>query len=152
MRSSRSAPATTKVTSSIGAYFTGRCASLLNRRHVDISSRPRRTGEGFWHPLNTDVNWNNWLNKWYSAQPNEQIPNNPDPPGPDSAAGSFDWMVSGRSSAHTIWTEDWFGDQDAQTWSCYADALRSCVDAGQHKFRRLRGRPVVGGAPGGRFV
>jgi hypothetical protein len=97
----------------------------------------------FKHPVSTPVNWNNFVNRWYIASPNVKIFNNPIAD-PDSGYGGFDWLQSGRLSAHTLWTEDWFGDQDAQTWSFYGDLLRSGSQLGNQSF----GGYVVGGPLG----
>jgi hypothetical protein len=86
----------------------------------------------FGHPLTTDVNWNN-VNAWYVGWPGHYIGNNPIA-GPDSGYGTTDWLESGRQSAHTLFTEDWFGDQFAQQWSYYSDALRSAAMLGQREF------------------
>lgn len=94
-------------------------------------------------PMSTVVNWNNFANRWYMASPNQKIANNPISD-PDSAYGGFSWFQSGRLSAHTLWTEDWFGDQDAQTWSYYGDLLRSGAMLGKREF----GGYVVGGVLG----
>ena len=98
----------------------------------------------FNRPMRADVNWNNWLSQWYAASPNKKIANNPIAD-PDAAMGSFDWMESGRTSAHTLWSEDWFGDQSAQTWSLYGDLLRSASMLGKQQF----GSYVIGATIGG---
>jgi hypothetical protein len=76
------------------------------------------------------VNWGNVMNSslWYACNFNPLNPHSD----PDSAIGYMDWFVSGRSNAHTLWTED-FGRQDreAQLWSSYADHLRSAAISGQ---------------------
>jgi Beta-galactosidase trimerisation domain len=83
------------------------------------------------------VNWNNYQSNWYTPTPNTtqlQRGNNPDG-GADSAAGSFDWMESGRLNAHTIWSENADGyDTTAQEWSYRADLLRSASMLGTQKF------------------
>jgi hypothetical protein len=83
--------------------------------------------------VSAPVNFNNWLSRWYIPSPNKKYGNNP-VSGPDSGYGSFDWMESGRESAHTLWTEDWFGDYGAQHWSLYGDALRSAAMLGTQDF------------------
>ena len=65
---------------------------------------------------NIDVNWNNMAGQWYMAQKSQ---------GPDVATARMDWLESGRKNAHTLWTEDWFFDQQAQRWSFIGDNLRS---------------------------
>lgn len=87
----------------------------------------------FGHPINAAVNWNNWGSRWYVASPNRKIANNP-VIDPDSAYGSFHWFESGRANAHMLWSEDWFGDQEAQNWSAKADLLRSGAMLGRQPF------------------
>jgi Beta-galactosidase trimerisation domain len=79
------------------------------------------------------VNWNNFQSDWYAPTPNTTAYNNPNV-GPDAGAGFFDWMESGRLNAHTLWTEDWFYDVDAQQWSYRADLLRSAAMLGTQSF------------------
>ncbi len=87
----------------------------------------------FGRPVNAAVNWNNWGSRWYVPSPNRKIANNP-VVDPDSAYGSFHWFESGRANAHMLWSEDWFGDQDAQQWSAKADLLRSGAMQGRQSF------------------
>src|SRR5262249_870383 len=70
------------------------------------------------------VNWNNWISRWYFASPNQPIGYLSEI-SPDNALESPDWFASAPLNAHTPGTEDWLGDQEAQTWSVYGDALRS---------------------------
>lgn len=86
------------------------------------------------HPVSADVNGNN-DNQWYVSSPFTKVANNPDVDA-DSAMGSMDWLHAGRSSAYTPWSEDWFGDQDAQLWGFRGDLLRSAA--------LLGGRPLGG--------
>lgn len=79
------------------------------------------------------VNWSPWVNEWYRPSPHEKIGNNPDQ-SLDSAMGGFDWFTSGRLNAHTLWTEDEFGDWSSQTWSFYGDVLQSAVQHGDRTF------------------
>ena len=96
------------------------------------------------HPIDTPVNWNNWLSNWYGPSPNQKIANNPIAD-PDSAYGSMDWFENGRQSSNTLWSEDWFGDQSSQTWSLYSDLLRSAAMQGDSRF----GGYVIGLSTGG---
>jgi hypothetical protein len=83
------------------------------------------------------VNWNNYQSNWYTPTPNTtkvQRGNNNLDGGADSGTGSFDWMESGRLNAHTLWTEDWFYDVQAQQWSYRADLLRSAAMLGSQNF------------------
>lgn len=99
--------------------------------------------KAFGHSMFTPVNWNNFSSRWYIASPNEKIFNNP-VSDPDSAFGSMDWFTSGRTGAHTLWTEDWFADQEAQQWSVHADMLRSAAMLGDQEF----GGYVIGAMTG----
>jgi hypothetical protein len=97
----------------------------------------------FGHRLLTPVNWNNWTDRWYVASPYTKVANN-NVIGPDSAMGGLDWLDAGRRQALTPWTEDWFPDQNAQTWSYYGDLLRSAAELGGRDF----GGYVIGGMTG----
>lgn len=87
----------------------------------------------FDHQLTIDMNFNN-QGRWfrYSLPPAH------------TDYGSFDWFLNGRLNVATLWTEDWFSDQYAQTWSFRADLLRSAAWLGEQKF----GGYVVGRALG----
>lgn len=94
-------------------------------------------------PVSADVNWNNFGGAWYRPAPGlaltaEGIPTT------DEAMGSMDWLAAGRAGAHTIWTEDWFRDQESQTWSVYGDMLRSSAMMGDQQI----GGYVVGSTLG----
>lgn len=88
------------------------------------------------HPLSADVNGNN-DSQWYVSSPFAKVANNPDVEA-DSAMGSIDWLHAGRSAAYTPWSEDWFGDQDAQLWGYRGDLLRSAA--------------LLGGRPAGAYI
>lgn len=78
----------------------------------------------------TTTNLNNWPGRYFIPSPGQKIANNADS-GPDSAMGMPDWFDLGRKRAVTcIWTEDWFGDQEAQLWSLYGDLLRCAAREG----------------------
>ena len=70
------------------------------------------------------MNWNNFFGAWYVPSPGQKVYNNRQVT-PDSGYGSHDWLFAGRLGAHTLWSEDWFADDDAQRWSFLADTLRS---------------------------
>lgn len=101
--------------------------------------------KAFGHPMLVSANWNNFFSRWYVASPNDIVANNPEAV-PDSGMGGMDWMESGRQSAHTLWTEDWFSDQEAQQWSFHADILRSSSMLGD---QRQFGSYVIGEYTGG---
>lgn len=76
-------------------------------------------------------NWNNWISRYYIPSPGEAYGKNKLAT-PDSAVGSLDWMQTGRKHALSVlWSEDWFPDVEAESWSYYADALRCAARAGQ---------------------
>ncbi|MFO0872027.1 MAG: hypothetical protein U0935_24130 [Pirellulales bacterium] len=78
----------------------------------------------------TTTNLNNWPGRFYLPSPGRKIANNTDA-GPDAAMGMPDWFDLGRKRAVTcLWTEDWFGDADAQQWSLYGDLLRCAARQG----------------------
>ncbi|MEO6907924.1 MAG: beta-galactosidase trimerization domain-containing protein, partial [Abditibacteriaceae bacterium] len=104
--------------------------------------------KAYGHPIDTTVNWNNWFDSWYSPSPNLKIGNNPIS-NPDSAMGAPDWFTTGRLSANTLWTEDWFGDSNAQAWSLYSDALRSASMLGDSRFGGYVVGPSLGAFPSG---
>jgi hypothetical protein len=103
------------------------------------------------HSLPVYVNFTNFFRRWYVASPNQKVDRNPDT-GPDAGLGYCDWMFSGRLSAHTLWTEDWFPDQQSQYWSVFGDALRSASMLGEHGEQGFGGHVVgltLGGHPAG---
>lgn len=107
--------------------------------------------DAFGQPLFTTVNWNNFVNRWFKPHPNVIIPNNPDG-GPDASDGSMDWMKVGRDDAHTPWTEDWFDDRDANTWSVWAAMLRSSSQSGSLPFGAyVVGRTLKDHLSGGKY-
>lgn len=98
------------------------------------------------HRLLTPVNWN--AIPWHIPSPNQQIGYN-QVVDPDTAEGRFDWFDSGRVGAHTLWTEDWFPDQQAQTWSMYSDMLRSASMLGDQTWGSYVIGPTTGRHPAG---
>jgi hypothetical protein len=80
--------------------------------------------------LFTAVNLNNAPGIFFRPSPNEQIAGNRDR-SENAAMGAPDWNDIGRKKAVScIWTEDWFGDNYAQTWSFYGDLLRCAAREG----------------------
>ncbi|MBM4002479.1 MAG: hypothetical protein FJ295_04215 [Planctomycetes bacterium] len=80
--------------------------------------------------LLTTMNLNNWPGRFYVPSPGVKIANN-DNIGPDAGEGMPDWFDLGRKRAVScIWTEDWFGDAEAQLWSLYGDMLRCSAREG----------------------
>jgi hypothetical protein len=106
------------------------------------SSELRRT---FNANLLVTSNWNNQVSRFYLPSAGRKFGNNPDR-GADAAMGMMDWMDVGRKRAvSALWSEDWFNDVDAQTWSFYADALRSAAREGDDaNYRAEFGGFIVG--------
>lgn len=117
--------------------FFPESASLGHKRATEALRR------AYGHPIRTPVNWNNWMSTWYVPAPNQRIFNNPIQDD-DSAFGSFDWFTSGRTGAHTLWSEDWFTDSMAQQWAVLGDLLRSASMLGDEEF----GGYVIGDTTG----
>jgi hypothetical protein len=99
----------------------------------------------------TTTNLNNWPGRFYIPSPGKKIANNADA-GPDAGMGMPDWFDLGRKRAVTcIWTEDWFGDSEAQLWSLYGDLLRCAareggVEYGGYPVGHSTGAFAAGGA------
>ena len=72
----------------------------------------------------------------YIPSPGAKLANNSNA-GPDAGMGMPDWFDLGRKRAVScIWTEDWFGDADAQLWSLYGDLLRCAAREGLPSNRK----------------
>jgi len=94
--------------------------------------------------LLTTTNLNNWPGRFFVPSPGVKIANNSDT-GPDAAEGMPDWFDLGRKKAVScIWTEDWFGDADAQQWSFNTDLMRCAAREGPVEY----GAYVVGQSTG----
>lgn len=95
--------------------------------------------------LLVSANLNNWPGSYYIPSPGAKIANNPDA-GPHAAMGMPDWFDLGRKKAVTcMWTEDWFGDNDAMHWSLYSDLMRCAARESGIEF----GGYVIGATLGG---
>ncbi|MDB5339310.1 MAG: hypothetical protein JWN70_4929 [Planctomycetaceae bacterium] len=82
----------------------------------------------------TTTNLNNWPGRFYIPSPGQKYANNVDD-SPNAAMGMPDWFDLGRKKAVScIWTEDWFGDSDAQLWSMYGDQLRCAAREGNIEY------------------
>ncbi|MFM2095958.1 MAG: hypothetical protein RIS70_3082, partial [Planctomycetota bacterium] len=94
--------------------------------------------------LLTTTNLNNWPGRFYIPSPGAKLANNSND-GPDAGMGMPDWFDLGRKRAVScIWTEDWFGDADAQLWSLYGDLLRCAAREGDRAKRDAgRGQTAV---------
>ncbi len=91
--------------------------------------------------LLTTMNLNNWPGRFYIPSPGVKLANNSDA-GPDAGMGMPDWFDLGRKRAVTcLWTEDWFGDSDAQLWSLYGDLLRCATREGERSRLAPRDEP-----------
>lgn len=98
--------------------------------------------------LTCAVNWNNFVSVAYRASPNQAIANNTIV-GPDSAMGSFAWLDFGRQRCAMPFSEDWFGDAAANSWTWYADVLRSSAALGDGQFGAYTIGCCMGGHPDG---
>jgi|GEM_PF-431329 len=103
------------------------------------------------HPgVLTGMNLNNWPGTYFVPSPGVKIANNWDS-GADAGMGLPDWFDLGRKKAVScMWTEDWFGDSDAQNWSLYSDLLRCAsreggVEFGSYVIGHTVGRMPEGG-------
>jgi len=80
------------------------------------------------------TNLNNWPGIFLRNAAGYKIANNIDA-GPDAGMGAPDWFDLGRKNAvTTMWTEDWFPDNEAQRWSLYSDLLRCAARHGDLNF------------------
>ncbi len=84
------------------------------------------------HALLTPVNFNNW-ETWMWPSPNRPIGGAEIMNG-DTGMGSFDWFYSGRTGAHTLFSEDWTLDFDLHEWIFRAQNLRSAASLGDQVF------------------
>lgn len=84
------------------------------------------------HSLLTPVNFNNW-EAWMWPSPDRPI-GGAEHINADTGMGSFDWFYSGRSSAHTLFSEDWTLDFDLHEWIFRAQNLRSAASLGDQVF------------------
>ncbi len=94
------------------------------------------------------VNWNNWGSRWYVPSPGQALANNPDK-GADAGMAGFDWFESGRTGAHTLWSEDWLPDTMSQHTSFAADLLRSASSPGGRGFGAYIVGVTLGDHPAG---
>jgi hypothetical protein len=79
--------------------------------------------QAFYRELPVHVNWNNFKGRHCTPGPRLK---NPDPESPDSGMGAHDWFEFARTGGSTMmWTEDWFGDNQAFLWSYLCAKLRS---------------------------
>lgn len=99
-------------------------------------------------PLSAPVNWSNFLSAWYLASPGQRLYNNTAATA-DAGVGGHDWLLAGRLGAHTLWTEDWFADAEAQRWSYVGDALRSAAELGEQGFGGYVVGRMIGDLPAG---
>jgi hypothetical protein len=102
--------------------------------------------------LHVTTNLNNWPGRYFIPSPGKKIANNRDT-GPDAAMGEPDWFDLGRKKAVScLWTEDWFGDADAQLWSLYADLMRCAAREGGVEYGGyVVGHPTGAMPDGGKY-
>ena len=111
-------------------YWTTRFMAENNAEAFAMATTGLRAA--FNSGLLTQTNLNNFPGRYYVPSPNAPILNNPIV-GPDTAAGSPDWFELGRKTGvGALWTEDWFSDKYANTWSIYSDLLRCSAREGDN--------------------
>lgn len=100
-------------------YWTMRFMSWDSARHFANSTRAME--KAFYQGIPNPVNWNFFSGRFYVPGP---VANNRDKSSPDAAMGGHDWFEFARMHGSTmLWTEDWFGDNQAYQWSYYAAKL-----------------------------
>jgi hypothetical protein len=105
-------------------YWTVR---FFNEQSVRSAAATQQAAQRAFGPaIPAFVDWNNWINHSYLPTPSPQDP--------DAAIGAPDWFATGRASAQTLWTEDYFGDQESERMSVLADVLRSASMSGTKGF------------------
>lgn len=104
----------------------------------------RSLEEAFYPGVPILTNWNFFSGRFYVPGP---VANNRDKQSPDAAMGGHDWLEFGRLRGGTmLWTEDWFGDNQAYQWSFYCAKLRCAAQKGGVQF----GGYVIPRTAGGR--
>ncbi len=111
-------------------YWTMRFFPWDSARHfADVT---RTLEKAFYTNMPILVNWNFFAGRLYVPGP---VANNGAKTDPDAAMGGHDWLEFGRMRGSTmLWTEDWFGDQQAYQWSYYAARMRAGARLGGIRF------------------
>jgi hypothetical protein len=120
-------------------YFTHKFFSDSASEGMSIAKKALERTIG--HAIRTPVNFNNWQS-WMVPAPNEAL--NGERKSREAGIGSMNWYQSGRTSAHTLYSEDWFWDAEAPSWTYRAQSLRSAASLGEESF----GGYVVGQTSG----
>lgn len=111
-------------------YWTQRFFPYDSTRYFADSTRAME--RAFYPDLPLTTNFNFFNGRFYVPGP---IANNADKQSPDAAMGGHDWLEFGRMRGSTmLWTEDWFGDDQAYQWSFYCAKLRCAADKGGVRF------------------
>ena len=111
-------------------YWTMRFFSWDSSRHFAVCTRALE--EVFYPGMPIFTNWNFFSGRLYVPGP---VANNGAKDSPDAAMGGHDWLEFGRMRGGTmLWTEDWFGDEQAWQWSFYCAKLRSAAALGDVEF------------------
>jgi hypothetical protein len=111
-------------------YWTARFFAWDSSRHFAACTAALE--QAFYPGLPVFTNWNNFSGRFYIPGP---VANNADKQNPDAAMGGHDWLEFGRLRGSTmLWTEDWFGDEQAWQWSFYCAKLRSAAALGGVQF------------------
>lgn len=111
-------------------YWSQRFFSQAASDGMAAARKALETAAG--HALLTPVNFNNW-ETWMWPSPNRAI-GGAEIINDDTGMGSFDWFYSGRTSAHTLFSEDWTLDFDLHEWIFRAQNLRSAASLGDQVF------------------
>jgi hypothetical protein len=111
-------------------YWTMRFFPWDSANH--FAAVTRALEQAFYTNMPILVNWNFFAGRSYVPGP---VANNGAKTDPDAAMGGHDWLEFGRMRGCTmLWTEDWFGDQQAWQWSFYAARMRAGARLGGIRF------------------
>lgn len=111
-------------------YWTMRFFPWDSSRHFAVSTKAME--EAFYPNMPIFDNWNFFAGRSFVPGP---VANNNQKTNPDAAMGGHDWFEFARMRGGTmLWTEDWFGDQQAYQWSFYAAKLWSAARKGNIEF------------------
>jgi hypothetical protein len=111
-------------------YWTMRFFAHDSARY--FAEATRALERAFYPGMPIFTNWNFFSGRFYVPGP---VANNADKESPDAAMGGHDWFEFARLRGGTmLWTEDWFGDDQAYQWSFYCSKLRCAAEKGGISF------------------
>jgi hypothetical protein len=111
-------------------YWSMRFFPWDSARHFARTTRALE--QAFYTNMPVLVNWNFFAGRCYVPGP---VAGNAAATDPDAGMGGHDWLEFARMRGCTmLWTEDWFGDQQAYQWSFYAARLRAGARLGGIRF------------------